>query len=128
MLQGRLIQLRPLREADLDAMYAAHTNISDRGPHFPLGVLSEPAFRREFAENGFWQQDEGTLLIVTTEDGELVGHIEFFRAVSYWDALRSSSRTSFMVSASPVAVMRRRPSSCWWTTCSPPSRGIAFTW
>jgi [ribosomal protein S5]-alanine N-acetyltransferase len=90
MLQGRLIQLRPVREADLDAMYAAHANISDRGPHFPLGVLSEPAFRREFAENGFWQQDEGTLLIVTAEHGELVGHIEFFRAVSYWDAFELS--------------------------------------
>lgn len=90
MLQGRLIRLRPVREADLDAMYAAHTNISDRGPHFPPGVLSEPAFQREFAENGFWQQDEGTLLIVTTEDGEMVGHIEFFRAVSYWDAFELS--------------------------------------
>ena len=66
MLQGRLIRLRPVREADLDAMYAAHTNIGDRGPHFPLGVLSEPAFRREFAENGFWQQDAGTLLAFTT--------------------------------------------------------------
>jgi hypothetical protein len=38
MLQGRLIQLRPVRAADLDAMYAAHANISDRGPHFPLGA------------------------------------------------------------------------------------------
>jgi hypothetical protein len=28
-------------------------NITDRGSHFPLGVLSEPAFRREFAEHGF---------------------------------------------------------------------------
>ena len=90
MLQGRQIQLRPVREGDLDAMYAAHANISDRGPHFPLGVLSEPAFRREFAENGFWRQDEGTLLIVTNEDAEMVGHIEFFRAVSYWDAFELS--------------------------------------
>jgi len=90
MLQGRQIQLRPVREGDLDAMYAAHANIADRGPHFPLGVLSEPAFRREFAESGFWRQDEGTLLIVTSEDAEVVGHIEFFRAVSYWDAFELS--------------------------------------
>ena len=90
MLQGRQIQLRPVREGDLDAMYAAHANIADRGPHFPLGVPSEPAFRREFAENGFWRQDEGTLLIVTREDAEVVGHIEFFRAVSYWDAFELS--------------------------------------
>jgi RimJ/RimL family protein N-acetyltransferase len=90
MLQGRLIHLRPVRDRDLDAMYAAHVKIADRGPHFPLGVLSEPAFRREFAEHGFWQQDEGTLLIVTSEEGEIAGHIEFFRPVSYWDAFEFS--------------------------------------
>jgi [ribosomal protein S5]-alanine N-acetyltransferase len=90
MLQGRLIHLRPVRDPDLDAMYAAHVNIAERGPHFPLGVLSESAFRREFAEHGFWQRDEGTLLIVGPEDGELVGHIEFFKPVSYWDAFELS--------------------------------------
>jgi RimJ/RimL family protein N-acetyltransferase len=90
MLHGRLIQLRLVREADLDAMYEAHTNIADRGPHFPLGVLSEPAFRREFAEHGFWKPDEGTLLIFTVDTDELAGHIEFFRAVSYWDAFELS--------------------------------------
>jgi [ribosomal protein S5]-alanine N-acetyltransferase len=89
MLQGRSIQLRPVRERDLDAMYAAHVTISDRGAHFPLGVLSEPAFRREFAEKGFWQREEGTMLIVTSE-GETAGHIEFFKPVSYWDAFELS--------------------------------------
>jgi len=90
MLQGRLVQLRPVRERDLDAMYDAHVRIADRGPHFPLGVLSEPAFRREFAEHGFWQRDEGTLLIVPSEDDEIAGHIEFFKPVSYWDAFELS--------------------------------------
>ena len=90
MLHGRLIELRLVREADLDAMYAAHLRIADRGAYFPLGVLSEPAFRREFAEHGFWKPDEGTLLIVGSETGEMVGHIEFFRAVSYWDAFELS--------------------------------------
>jgi ribosomal-protein-alanine N-acetyltransferase len=89
MLQGRLIQLRPVRESDLDAMYAAHVNIADRGEYFPLGVQSEPAFRRAFAENGFWQREEGTLLMFTPDD-ELAGHIEFFKAVSYWDAFELS--------------------------------------
>src|SRR5688500_15628198 len=90
MLQGHAIQLRPILQVDLDAFYAAHVNITDRGAHFPLGVLSEPAFRRQFAENGFWQPDEGTLLIVASEDGELAGHIEFFKPVSYWDAFELS--------------------------------------
>jgi RimJ/RimL family protein N-acetyltransferase len=89
MLQGRLIQLRPVRESDLDALYAAHVNIADRGEYFPLGVQSEPAFRRAFAENGFWEREEGMLLIRTPED-ELAGHIEFFKAVNYWDAFEIS--------------------------------------
>jgi RimJ/RimL family protein N-acetyltransferase len=89
MLKGRLIELRPVRAADLDAMYEAHVNIADRGPYFPLGVRSEPAFKRDFAESGFWQRDEGTLLIFTPE-GEMAGHIEFFKPVVYWDAFELS--------------------------------------
>jgi RimJ/RimL family protein N-acetyltransferase len=89
MLQGRLIQLRPARETDLDAMYAAHVNVSSRGAHFPLGVMSEPTFRRKFFENGFWEREEGMLLIVTPDD-EMAGHIEFFKPVAYWDAFELS--------------------------------------
>jgi ribosomal-protein-alanine N-acetyltransferase len=89
MLKGRSIQLRPVRESDLDAMYAAHVNIADRGEYFPLGVQSEPAFRRAFAESGFWQREEGTLLMLTPDD-ELAGHIEFFKPVNYWDAFELS--------------------------------------
>jgi ribosomal-protein-alanine N-acetyltransferase len=63
--------------------------ISDRGPYFPLGVMSEPAFRGRFAEHGFWQREEGTLLILTPDD-EMAGHIEFFKPVSYWDAFELS--------------------------------------
>jgi RimJ/RimL family protein N-acetyltransferase len=89
MLEGRLIRLRPVREADLDELYEAHTAIAARGAFFPLGVMSESAFRHEFAEKGFWQKTEGMLVIVSTE-GEIAGHIEFFRPVSYWDAFELS--------------------------------------
>ena len=89
MLQGARMGLRPVRRADLDHLYAAHIAIGARGSHFPLGVLSESAFRREFDENGFWQKNEGMLLIVTPE-GDIAGHIEFFRPVSYWDAFELS--------------------------------------
>ena len=85
MLHGDRITLRPVREADLDALYDAHADIRTRGAFFPLGVMSETRFRREFGEHGFWQKDEGMLLI-TTSEGQIAGHIEFFRPVSYWDA------------------------------------------
>ena len=81
--------LRPVRETDLDALYDAHVHIANRGRFFPLGVMSEPAFRREYAEHGFWQKTEG-MLVIESPEGELAGHIEFFRPVSYWDAFELS--------------------------------------
>ena len=89
MLHGERITLRPVREADLDELYAAHVNVANRGAHFPLGVQSEPAFRRAFAEHGFWQREEGMFVLVTPEH-ELAGHIEFFKPVGYWDAFELS--------------------------------------
>lgn len=89
MLHGEHLTLRPIREADVDAVYAAHIDIRNRGAFFPLGVLSETAFKRAFAEHGFWQRDEGMLLMITS-DGEIAGHIEFFKPVGYWDAFELS--------------------------------------
>jgi [ribosomal protein S5]-alanine N-acetyltransferase len=85
VLHGSRVTLRPIRQDDLDALYEAHTNIRNRGAYFPLGVMSETRFRAQFAEHGFWQREEGMLLI-TGDDAEIAGHIEFFRPVNYWDA------------------------------------------
>ncbi len=85
MLNGSRISLRPTREGDLDALYDAHINIGNRGAFFPRGVVSESAFRKAFAEHGWWQKEEGTLVMVTPEK-EIAGHIEFFKPVNYWDA------------------------------------------
>lgn len=89
MLRGKRISLRPIREADLETVYGAHEDIANRGAYFPLAVQSETAFRRGFAETGLWQREEGTLLI-DTRDGEIAGHVEFFKPVSYWDAFELS--------------------------------------
>lgn len=89
MLWGQTVTLRPVREADLGALYDAHTDLRTRGAFFPLGVMSETTFRREHAEHGFWQKTEG-LLIIESTDGEIAGHVEFFHPVSYWDAFELS--------------------------------------
>jgi ribosomal-protein-alanine N-acetyltransferase len=88
-LTGKLVALRTVREADLADLYDAHTNLGNRGRFFPLGMPSESAFRREFAEHGFWQREEGMLLIVG-EDGSVAGHIEFYVPIAYWDAYELS--------------------------------------
>jgi RimJ/RimL family protein N-acetyltransferase len=89
VLIGERVTLRPIREVDLPAFIDAHVDIRNRGAFFPLGVLSESVLRRRFAETGFWEREEGTLLIWSRDD-EIVGHIEFFTAVSYWDAFELS--------------------------------------
>ena len=85
MLFGERITLRPVRESDLDELYTRHTDLRSRGAYYPLGVVSESAYRREFAENGFWDKESGSLLLVTPDD-EIAGSIEFFKPVNYWDA------------------------------------------
>ena len=89
MLRGDRVELSLIRERDLDACWEAQASIANRGAFFPLGVMSESAFRKAFAETGFWEREEGTLLI-RNHDGEMVGHIEFFKPVSYWDAFELS--------------------------------------
>jgi [ribosomal protein S5]-alanine N-acetyltransferase len=89
VLRGEKVTLRPVRDSDLGALYGAHTEIATRGAFFPLGVRSESTFRREFAETGFWQREEGELLI-TAADAPIAGHIEFFKPVAYWDAFELS--------------------------------------
>lgn len=81
MLRGELIELRPVREADLPALYDAFANLESRGDYFPLGVPSEPKLRADFAANGFWGADEGMLLI--TDGTGIVGEIEYFPIIHY---------------------------------------------
>ena len=88
MLRGQSIGLRPVRSEDLEALWSAHVDLANRGAYFPRGVISETAFRAAHAEHGMWQAHEGTLLI--TADGLVVGHIEFFEPVSYWDCFELS--------------------------------------
>jgi ribosomal-protein-alanine N-acetyltransferase len=89
MLFGERLSLRPLREADLDWFYDRYTDLRNRGDHYPLRIRSEPQLRRAFAEEGFWSDDEGVLLIVDPNRSGL-GYIEFDRPVKYLDAYELS--------------------------------------
>ena len=84
MLKGKSITLRPIREAELDQLYAFHVDIDNRGDFFPRGVIAQSEFKRQYGETGFWSKDEGMLLIVSPGDA-ILGHIEFFKTVNYLD-------------------------------------------
>ena len=89
MIKGKSIILRPVRETDIDPLYLYHLDIDNRGDYFPRGVLSEPAFRKEFQETGFWSKEEGMLVIVSPAN-DILGHIEFFKTVNYLDEFELS--------------------------------------
>lgn len=82
MLRGDKVQLRLVREGDLSQLYQMLSNLDTRGPYFPLGVMSETTLRTEFAKNGFWDREEGMLLIVDGAD-QIVGEIEYFPILHY---------------------------------------------
>ena len=84
MLTGKSITLRPVHDSDVEKLYDFHTDIQNRGDYFPRGILSQPAFRKQFQENGFWGKEDGMLLIVNS-DNDILGHIEFFKTVNYLD-------------------------------------------
>lgn len=84
MLKGNTITLRPVYAADLDQLYAFHLDIENRGEFFPRGVLAQPLFHKRFQESGFWNKEEGMLVIVSAHE-QIVGHIEFFKTVNYLD-------------------------------------------
>jgi ribosomal-protein-alanine N-acetyltransferase len=82
VLRGEKIELRLVRESDLTTLYELLTNLETRGSYFPLGVASEPKLHAEFSKNGFWDQEEGMLLMIDAE-GEIVGEIEYFPITDY---------------------------------------------
>ena len=84
MLKGRTITLRPVLEADLDQFYDNYLQIENRGDYYPRSVMSQIALKKRFSESGFWEKDEGTLLICD-ETGQMIGYIEFFKTVNYLD-------------------------------------------
>jgi RimJ/RimL family protein N-acetyltransferase len=86
MIRGKHIILRTVRETDLDGLYTALNDLASRGEYFPLHLISEATFKRDFHAHGFWSNDTGRLLICDAED-RLLGSIWYFQAVPYYDGL-----------------------------------------
>jgi len=89
MLTGEIVVLRLVQESDASLLWERHADIDDRGPFFPIGVMSRRRFMRHFEETGFWTDDEG-MLVISDKDGVIVGHIEFFPTLKYLDELELS--------------------------------------
>jgi ribosomal-protein-alanine N-acetyltransferase len=88
MIRGDGIALRTIREADLDFLYNAVSDVEVRGPWVQIRMSSQPGYRKRFQETGFFSPDEGQLAIVDAEDdSRIFGTIGWFRPVFYADSL-----------------------------------------
>ncbi|MFZ5352100.1 MAG: GNAT family N-acetyltransferase [Bacillota bacterium] len=82
MLKGKKVILRTIRESDLDEFFSLDTDISERGEYDAYFIHSEPRFKSDFRETGFWKEDFGTML-VTSIDGRTLGIISYFKGLKY---------------------------------------------
>ncbi|WP_338633688.1 GNAT family protein [Sporomusa ovata] len=84
MLQGKRVCLRTVRESDLELIYRLMTDVSQKGEYWLIDIPAEPAFRRGFADRGFWYEHFGRLLITDHQDeGRVVGEIIYYRNADY---------------------------------------------
>ena len=74
MIEGRNINLRILREADLAFFIEALNRITDVGDFFPLKIRSESGVRKQFAEQGYWHE-EFRFMLIEDKKGKILGHI-----------------------------------------------------
>src|SRR5207237_8609244 len=91
MLKGQLITLRPVREADLDRLRELDLDLDSRGDYWPLSVMSEVAYRDDFARSGFWGENFGRLVMIDS-GGEIIGEIMYFKTVPYMEEFETGYR------------------------------------
>ncbi|MHB1394242.1 MAG: GNAT family N-acetyltransferase [Clostridia bacterium] len=82
MIVGKNINLRVIKECDLDELLGLNSDISERGDYDSLQLPSEPIFKSRFKENGIWTEDFGTMLI-TDKAWEILGDITYFKGLKY---------------------------------------------
>jgi len=79
MLEGRKVNLRLFREDDLEEHWQLYNRITARGEHFPLTIQSLATLRKQFAETGFWSENEGRM-VIADKGGRRIGGIAYFRS------------------------------------------------
>jgi len=77
--------LRTMRDKDLETYLRLSSEIANRGPHYPLFLHSEASFRNKYAENGFWSEKSGLMLIFDTDETRLLGQVVFFQTAHYYE-------------------------------------------
>lgn len=81
MLHGENVILRTIRESDFETIFRYLNDVRLRGEFENIGLFSEAQMQKGFGQSGFWEQDEG-MLVITDREGTLLGHIGFSKPYS----------------------------------------------
>lgn len=82
MIQGKSINLRTVKEDDLDELIWLKSDVSQSGEFLPPSMNSEVMYKKDYQETGFWKRELGILLI-TDKEGRILGDISYFKGVNY---------------------------------------------
>jgi [ribosomal protein S5]-alanine N-acetyltransferase len=82
MIQGKLINLRVVKQSDLEEIISLHSDTLERGEFLNPNMINEVLYRKRYQETGFWNEEFGSL-IITDKSGRLVGEISYFKGVHY---------------------------------------------
>jgi [ribosomal protein S5]-alanine N-acetyltransferase len=92
LVKGTNVYLRAMRESDLEQVHQYDSDIETRGLYFPIFVDSLATFKQDFDKNGFFEKDDGSLLICDVNDDKVLGVMYFFQATPYFAGLEIGYR------------------------------------
>ena len=76
MIQGTLIDLRVVKQSDLDELILLRSDVIERGEFLNPNMVNEVSFKKNYQETGFWNEEFGRLLI-TDKSGKVLGDFIF---------------------------------------------------
>ncbi|MDF2592123.1 MAG: rimL [Clostridia bacterium] len=82
MIHGKLINLRAVKQSDLDELIVLQSDVVERGEFLNPNIVNEVLFKKNYQETGFMNEEFGRLLI-TDKNGKLLGDIAYFKGVGY---------------------------------------------
>jgi len=82
MIVGKKINLRVMKESDLNKYIELTNDVSEVGEFFPVIIRTEHDTRKIYQENGFFGPDGGRMLI-TNKNDEILGFVSYFKTNFY---------------------------------------------
>jgi RimJ/RimL family protein N-acetyltransferase len=91
MIKGKKVILRVSREDEIPEEVHLNNKFSDIGDFWPAWFMTESRLRKRFAEDGFWADESGKLIIADKSD-KMVGNIMFFKSFQFVDGYEIAYR------------------------------------